>query len=508
MSKRTSEKARELAKIAEELASLEAEDEELTSVTPISIKKMSTGGKMILDGAGLNEEFASLGVTELYFDAGSGSFVGMAEAEMIIDLDAQPATPEDPYGMFRPSDEELAQINKFAFRKLAKNDVYSFTVKALDTKMTTKYIRHSVEALQEMAKGFPGKPEAQDHNLVSSNTHGTIYSADVTRDNRGDYLKMKFYMLDAPETKYYVDRFAAGINKNFSVSYLPNFDKVICDIDGKAFLDGCEHWPGMRDRATGKTSTFTVNGIERCRELSNVPLGACTAASLIKKTTLSDLAFSHLFSDEKASLEFTAAVETVKKLAEAGSLLSANETTAKISAASNTEETIVNKPETTPAAAPPAADNAPEPTALADFEAKLSLHVEEVKTLFAEAQTALAASVDPLAQQVEALKAATLNLTTVLSQRDEALQKQIVAVEKGLDLAIKLHNELAEKCNVGMAQSIEEMKQFIAALDGKEKKEKASGEQKQTPSPQLGSVPSDSPFAHAVDQLIQNGGKK
>jgi hypothetical protein len=122
------------------------------------------------------------------------------------------------------TEDDLAQINKYARRELRADEVYAFPLTLCDNEIDRDGERFSIPALNKLAKLYLGKPGVFDHMYTASKQTARIYATAIEEESRrtsaGEvYTKLtaKAYMVRGDHTAGMILDIDAGILKEVSV---------------------------------------------------------------------------------------------------------------------------------------------------------------------------------------------------------------------------------------------------------------------------------------------------
>jgi len=153
-------------------------------------------------------------------------------------------------GACAPTEEDLAQINRFARRTLTAEEVYTFAVKLCDNEVDRDGERFSNESLEQLAALFVGKSGIFDHEWSADGQTARIYRAEVVEEDAptaaGDryrYVKGCAYMLRSGKNADLIAEIEGGIKKEVSVGC--SVARSVCSICGKD-IAACGHEKGRR----------------------------------------------------------------------------------------------------------------------------------------------------------------------------------------------------------------------------------------------------------------------
>lgn len=130
------------------------------------------------------------------------------------------------------TDAELAQINKFAVKKLTKEEVTIYTMKVANNKIDRDQERFADEVLDSFAKSVVGKSWLYMHNKRDFMPFGKLFDAWTAVENGMKWLYVKGYLLSSDaETVAKID---SGIWKFVSIGFTaPELMVIIDNTNGK-----------------------------------------------------------------------------------------------------------------------------------------------------------------------------------------------------------------------------------------------------------------------------------
>lgn len=149
------------------------------------------------------------------------------------------------------SKEELALINRFTYKELSADEVFSFSVNLCDNEIDRDGDCFDDTALQKLSELFIGVTGIFDHVHSSKNQAARIYSAQVVSDPERltsygktyKALRAKAYMPKTEENAPLMEKINAGILKEVSVCC--GVESHICSVCGNDIRgEKCTHLKG------------------------------------------------------------------------------------------------------------------------------------------------------------------------------------------------------------------------------------------------------------------------
>ena len=147
--------------------------------------------------------------------------------------------------------EELALINKFTYKELSADEVFTFSVNLCDNEIDRDGDCFDDSALEKLKELFIGVTGIFDHVHSSRNQTARIYSAQVVAENgrltsygrQYKALRAKAYMPKTEENEPLMEKINAGILKEVSVCC--GIENHICSICGNDLRsEKCSHVKG------------------------------------------------------------------------------------------------------------------------------------------------------------------------------------------------------------------------------------------------------------------------
>lgn len=150
-----------------------------------------------------------------------------------------------------PGEEELELINAYSRKKLAADEVYTFSVLLCDNEVDRDLERFDTAALPKLAELFVGKTGILDHSMRSADQTSRLYSAQVITDEsritsvgeRYSYVLGRAYMSKNAKNADLIAEIDAGIKKEASIGCsVGSITCSVCGADLKA--SRCKHRRG------------------------------------------------------------------------------------------------------------------------------------------------------------------------------------------------------------------------------------------------------------------------
>lgn len=185
---------------------------------------------------------------------------------------------------YRPTPEELKQINQIAGIDLNKNDVYSFVLESADDQVDRQGEAFDSAARDKAALLSINKAFLTDHTWDTAHHIGTIYDA----KNENGNLLQKVFVMDIPENNKYIKNMLGGVYNKVSVGFSANLKDMHCMScgNGTSIYDSmCPHMPGGYDEKGMKTYIL-IKDISDYYETSLVPIPAQRNAGIRRRMSL------------------------------------------------------------------------------------------------------------------------------------------------------------------------------------------------------------------------------
>ena len=179
---------------------------------------------------------------------------------------------------------DLELIGALARRPLAREEVYTFSVRLCDNEIDRDFERFLPQTLEELAPMFVGKSGIFDHQWSARGQAARIYKTEVIREperltRAGDgycWLKGYAYMVCTGSSRDLIAEIEGGIKKEVSVGC--SAGRRVCSVCG---AEDCEHVPGQV--YDGKLCFWELRDIKDAYEWSFVAVPAQRAAGVLKR---------------------------------------------------------------------------------------------------------------------------------------------------------------------------------------------------------------------------------
>ncbi len=183
--------------------------------------------------------------------------------------------------------QELAMINRFTYKELSADEVFTFSVNLCDNEIDRDGDCFEDSALEKLSELFTGVTGIFDHVHSSKNQAARIYSAQVitVKDRQTSYgkpykaLRAKAYMPKNNDNAAFMEKINAGILKEVSVCCgMENYTCSICGNDIRS--EKCSHVKGAE--YDGKLCYCILGGPRDAYEWSFVAVPAQPGAGVAK----------------------------------------------------------------------------------------------------------------------------------------------------------------------------------------------------------------------------------
>lgn len=183
---------------------------------------------------------------------------------------------------YRPTPDELKEINQISNIDLTKNDLYSIPIEAADDLVDRQGEAFNDPARTKLAVLSYNKAFLTDHSWDTAHHLGTIYSA----KNEDGLLKQKIFILDIPENQKYIKNMLGGVYNKISIGFSANLKDMrcmSCDNGTSIYDSACQHMPGAPDEKGVKTFVL-ITDVADYFESSLVPIPAQKNAGIRRRS--------------------------------------------------------------------------------------------------------------------------------------------------------------------------------------------------------------------------------
>ncbi len=182
-----------------------------------------------------------------------------------------------------PTDEDMALINEYTLKELAKDDVFTFTVILCDNDIDRDFERFDEAALKTLEKLFIGKTGILNHSMKSEDQTCRTYKTQLIYDhsrkvaNGDSYIGLKAwcYTVRSEKNQSLIEDIESGIKKEVSISCASA--TRICSVCGD---NRCNHIAGRK--YNGEACYKTISDITDAYEWSFVAVPAQRLAGVTK----------------------------------------------------------------------------------------------------------------------------------------------------------------------------------------------------------------------------------
>lgn len=187
------------------------------------------------------------------------------------------------------TDENLTLINNYSRRKLAKEDVYIFSLVLCDNEIDRDFEAFDTKALYMLANLFVGKTGILDHNPKAENQTARIFKCSVEKTGETTSFGVPYYRLTAmaympcsEKNKEFINAIDSGIVKEVSVGC--SVEQTLCSICGEEkYSTKCSHIQGKK---YGNTICYNIlHNPKDAYEWSFVAVPSQKKAGVIKQFT-------------------------------------------------------------------------------------------------------------------------------------------------------------------------------------------------------------------------------
>ena len=182
---------------------------------------------------------------------------------------------------------DLELIGALARRPLAREEVYTFSVRLCDNEIDRDFERFLPQTLEELAPMFVGKSGIFDHQWSARGQAARIYKTEVSREperltRAGDgycWLKGYAYMVCTGSSRDLIAEIEGGIKKEVSVGC--SVERSICSVCGcDRTVTDCGHEKGQE--YGGQLCWAELEGASDAYEFSFVAVPAQPMAGVVK----------------------------------------------------------------------------------------------------------------------------------------------------------------------------------------------------------------------------------
>ena len=183
------------------------------------------------------------------------------------------------------SEQELAEINRWAKKPLTAEEVFTFSLILCDNEVDRDFESFSEDTLTQLGELFVGKTGISDHEWKSGNQVARIYRTEIQREPEKttalgeEYVCLRAwaYMLRSEANRQFIADIEGGIKKEVSVGCAVGESR--CSVCGE--LTGtCEHIRGQE--YGGKLCCGVLSGAVDAYEWSFVAVPAQRNAGVVK----------------------------------------------------------------------------------------------------------------------------------------------------------------------------------------------------------------------------------
>lgn len=163
----------------------------------------------------------------------------------------------------------LGEINRFALRPLAQDEVAVFTLDLCNDQVDRHFSRFPENELEAINRMVPGRPLMERHDLRGSLPRGTFFRSNIHRDNAKTSVRPDVYVLRTKENEDFILNIEGGVYRETSIGF--SFRTPECSICQKD-LRTCDHIPGRSYGAD--TCHYVMRDVLEVIEGSVVPSGS------------------------------------------------------------------------------------------------------------------------------------------------------------------------------------------------------------------------------------------
>jgi hypothetical protein len=178
-------------------------------------------------------------------------------------------------------DAELAAVNRFALRSLARDEVALFTLDLCHNEIDRHFSRFPDEELETIDRLVPGRPLMERHDLHNSLPRGTFYRSRLHREDARMSVRPDVYVLRTESNAEFIRNIEGGVYRETSIGF--SFQTPECSVC-QHDLRTCDHVPG---RSYGDaTCHYVMRQVLEVIEGSVVPTGSQGTAFVARSRAL------------------------------------------------------------------------------------------------------------------------------------------------------------------------------------------------------------------------------
>jgi hypothetical protein len=137
--------------------------------------------------------------------------------------------------------EPWDEINRFALRPLAPEEVAVFTLDLCHNQIDRHYSRFPEEELQKINERVVGRPLMERHDLRGTLPRGTFFRSVLHREGEKVTVRPDVYVLRTGENADFIRNIEGGVYRETSIGFTFRFPECsVCHKD----LRTCAHIPG------------------------------------------------------------------------------------------------------------------------------------------------------------------------------------------------------------------------------------------------------------------------
>lgn len=163
----------------------------------------------------------------------------------------------------------LADINRFALRPLALNEVAVFTLDLCNNQVDRHHSRFPDEELETINRLIVGRPLMERHDLRGALPRGTFFRSQLHRDGTRLSVRPEVYVLRTGDNEDFIRNIEGGVYRETSIGFA--FRTPECSICGQ-HIQNCGHVPGHE--YAGASCHFVMRDVVDVLEGSVVSCGS------------------------------------------------------------------------------------------------------------------------------------------------------------------------------------------------------------------------------------------